>query len=63
MKLVPLKKVKKGDLIKRTPDSKKVYMKSSYNRHLKSFICVDWDDVNRWLIIKADKQVYTGFTF
>ena len=62
-RMAVLSTLKKGELIKRKPDSKTVYMKSHYNRREKAFVCVDWSDVNRWIMIKANKPVFFGFTF
>ena len=56
-----------GDLIKRTPDAKAVYVINHRNRKTKThdadFSCSKWDDMNSEIFIKADKIVYVGFTF
>lgn len=62
-KPVALKNVKSGDYIKRKADSKSVYIKGAYDRATKSFSCVDVDDMNKELFIKADKLVFIGFTY
>ena len=56
-----------GDLIKRTPDAKAVYVINHRNRATKGrkaeFSCSKWDDMNSEIFIKADKIVFVGFTF
>ena len=57
------KNIKNGDLIKKTPDAKTVYIKGHYNRNEKDFSCSSYYDTNKEIFIKGNKNVYTGFTF
>lgn len=63
MEKVLLKNVKKGEFIKRKEDAKQVYIKGDYDRSSKSYSCIDFDDINHEIFIKADKPVFVGFTF
>ena len=58
-----MKQVKSGDYIKRKIDAKAVYIKGAYDRATKSFSCIDADDMNKEIFIKADKIVFVGFTY
>ena len=60
---VQLKDVKKGELIKRKPDAKKVFTKGDYCRFDKKYSCDDWDDISRCVMIKGSTIVYIGFDF
>ena len=63
MQNVTIKTVKPGDYIKRKADSKAVYIKGDYIRSLKGFECADVSDINKTIVIKADKIVFIGFTY
>lgn len=63
MESCAIKLLKKGEFIKRKEDSKVVYIKDYYDRATKSFCCIDYNDINKWVFIKADKVVFYGFTF
>ncbi|MBO7209704.1 MAG: hypothetical protein J6V44_01665 [Methanobrevibacter sp.] len=58
-----LKDLKKGEFLKRKADAKEVYIKGDYDRATKSFCCVAYSDINKWVFIKANKKVFVGFTF
>lgn len=60
---VPLSTVKAGELFKRKPDAKTVFVRNHYDRATKSFSASDFDDINREVFIKANKMVFIGFTF
>lgn len=63
MEQAKIKDLKKGEFIKRKADSNKVYIKGDYDRATKSFSCVEYEDINHEIFIKADKIVFYGFTF
>lgn len=63
MEQTQIKNLKKGELIKRKADAKQVYIKGDYDRASKSFSCIDYEDINHEIFIKADKIVFYGFTF
>mgnify|MGYP003646181732 FL=1 len=63
MNTVTLNQVKSGDYIKRKADAKSVYIKGTYNKASKSFSCIDTDDINKEIFIKANKPVFVGFTY
>ena len=58
-----LKQVKAGDYIKRKIDAKAVFIKGVYDRATKSFSCIDTEDMNKEIFIKANKLVFIGFTY
>lgn len=45
------------------PKDNQVWVKGQYDRGTKSFSCNPFDDYNNEKLIKADKEVYTDFTF
>jgi hypothetical protein len=61
--LAVINMVKRGDFVKRKPDSKKVYQKGDYDRATKRYSLVDVEDMNREIFVKAGTQVYIGFTY
>lgn len=63
MQQINIKSVKQGEYIKRKADAKTVFIKGAYDRATKSFECIDTEDMNRQVYIKADKPVFIGFTY
>ena len=63
MEQTEIKNLKKGEFIKRKADSKKVYIKGDYDRATKSYSCIDYENINHEIFIKANKIVFYGFTF
>lgn len=63
MNEIALRHVDKGDLIKRKPDAKAVYVVNHYDRASKTYSLSDWNDMNREIFLKPDTLVYVGFTF
>jgi hypothetical protein len=63
--LVRLKDVKKGDWIKRSLDTRKVYRKSHYVRDegFNRYSCDDVEDINREIFLKGGAIVWVGFTY
>lgn len=61
--IVSLKNVKKGEFVKRKPDSKKVYIKGDYDHASKTFSLIDADDMNREIFLKGSTVVHIGFTY
>jgi len=64
-KLVRLKDVKKGDWIKRSLNTSKVYRKSHYVRdgEFKRYSCDDVEDISREIFLKGGAIVWVGFTY
>lgn len=60
---VKIKDLKPGNFFIRKPDSAKVYTRGAYDRSSKTYECTDWRDMNRWISLRGDAIVYTGFTF
>tara|TARA_R110000822_G_scaffold293228_3_gene415252 strand:+ start:290 stop:487 length:198 start_codon:yes stop_codon:yes gene_type:complete len=48
---------------KRTADAKAVYEISHYNHSDKTYCCIDAEDMNRCIFIKATKSVFIGFEY
>ena len=65
MKTIPLNKLKQSGehYFKRKPDAKAVYEICHYNRSDKTFCCMDAEDMNRQVFIKANKPVFVGFEY
>ena len=63
MEKTAIKNLKKGEFIKRTETAKEVYIKGDYDRATKSFSCISYFDINKEIFIKANKEVFYGFTF
>lgn len=63
MNSAAIKTLAKGEYIKRKADAKTVLIKGDYDRATKSYSCVDVEDMNREVFIKADKVVFYGFEY
>lgn len=53
----------KGEFIKRNEAAKTVYVRGDYVREKKAFECYSFDDINKFIYIKADKTVFVDFDF
>lgn len=53
----------KGEYIRRTPESKKVYVKGHYDRASRTYSVYDVNDVNNEMFVARDTRVYAGFTY
>ena len=60
---IALRHVGNGDLIKRKPNAKKVFVINHYDRATKTWSLSDYDDMNKEIFLKSDTMVYVGFTF
>ena len=64
---IPLRHCDVGDVVKRKPDAKAVYVINHRNRATKNrkaeYSLSDWDDCNREIFLKEDTLVYVGFDF
>ena len=60
---VTLSQVKQGEVFKRKPDAKTVFVRSHYDRGSKTFSCFDWEDVNREIFLKGTTPVFIDFIF
>lgn len=63
METTELRKVKRGDFFKRTETAKTVFIRGEYDRESKRFSCIDFDDMNREIYLKANTRVFVGFDF
>jgi hypothetical protein len=63
MQKIILKKVKKGDFVKRKEDAQTVYIRGDYCPIAKAYSLTDTEDINREIFIKGDKPVFIGFTY
>jgi hypothetical protein len=52
-----------GDFIKRKPNAKKVYQRTQYCRMERRYICDDWDDISRNILLRKGTIVYVDFEF
>jgi len=60
---IKMKHVKKGEYFKRTETASVVYVRGDYAREEKKFESSDFNDVNKFIYIKGDKEVFVGFDF
>ena len=59
----PIEKIKKGEYVKRKPDSNTVYVKGHYDHASKSFSLSAAHDMNKEIFVKRGKKVFAGFTY
>ena len=52
-----------GELVKRSPASKKVYVRKNYDRLAKAYELDDYDDISRQILVRGSTKVWAGFTF
>lgn len=63
-----LKNLKRGEYFKRKADAKKVFIRGDYNRDGMDsdrfkYECQDFDDINRFIYLKGETEVFVGFDF
>jgi len=60
---IALRHVGVGDILKRKPNAKTVFIVNHYDRASKTWSLSDWHDMNREIFLKSDTLVYVGFEF
>jgi hypothetical protein len=60
---IPAKAIKKGQLVKRKADANTVYVLGSYCRYEKKYELQDYYDINRFVYVKKDKNLFLNFEF
>jgi len=64
---IALRHLNVGDLVKRKPNAKAVYVINHRNKATKTrlaeYSLSDYEDMNREIFLKEDTIVYTGFTY
>ena len=60
---VLVSQIKKGELVKRKPDSNIVYMLEDYNRCDKTYTLTDYEDVGRCIFVKAKTKLFLKFNY
>ena len=71
MKPLPLRSIKRGEFIRRKPNSLTVYIKGDYIRDenwatgkpYNQYSLIDSDDINREIFLKGSTIVYAGFEY
>lgn len=62
-----IKQLKKGDFFTKKsieyPTEKQVFIRGDYDRELKKYECIRFDDINNVQYLKGDKEVFTDFVF
>lgn len=58
-----VKSLPKGELVKRSPTAKKVYVKGNYDRMAKAYELDDYDDISRQALVRGTTKVWAGFTY
>lgn len=60
---IALRHVGVGDILKRKPNAKTVFIVNHYDRASKTWSLSDYDDMNKEIFLKSDTMVYVGFTY
>ena len=60
---IALRHMGTGDLVKRKPDAKTVYVVNHWDKETDRYSLSDYDDMNREIFLKSSTKVYVGFTF
>ena len=63
MNEIPLMHMGEGDLIKRKPDAKTVFVVNHYDLDSDTYSLSDYWDMNREIFLKSSTMVYVGFSF
>lgn len=63
MEMVNVRKIKKGEFVKRKADALKTYIRGDYCRIQKKFSLTDVDDHCREIFVKPTADLFVGFTF
>jgi hypothetical protein len=58
-----LKDLPKGEVFKRKPTARGVYLKGPYSRSCRSYSCSKWDDMNCDILLRPTTIVYINFDF
>lgn len=62
-----IKELKKGDFFTKKPikcpNEKQVFIRGEYDRELKKYECIRFDDINNVQYLKGDKEIFTDFIF
>lgn len=53
--------IKLGELVKRTADAKKTYLRGEYNRFSKRYSLTDYDDINAEYQVKKGTVLFTDW--
>lgn len=53
----------KGELVKRKPDAKKVYLVVGYCRISRAYQLDDYGDISRSIYVRKGTVLFTGFTY
>jgi len=67
LNMIALRHCNVGDIVKRKPDAKAVYVINHRNKATKTrkaeYALSDWDDMNKEIFLNEDTMVYVGFEF
>ena len=63
MRQVQMRDIKKGEFIRRKPESKDTYIKGEYDRSNKIYSCTSFWNINKEIFIKPTTKVWIDFTF
>ena len=58
-----LRDVPRGELVSRKLDAATTYTRGEYDRTYKRFLCDDWSDISRDIMLKGSTLVWVGFDF
>ena len=62
-----LKELKKGEWFTRKaveyPNEKQVFIRGEYIREERRYECQRWSDINSFIYLKGDTEVFTDFIF
>ena len=58
-----LKDLPQGEFFRRKKDSKVVYTREHYNRDIKKYTCVNYENIGKEIYLKSNTKVIIGFTY
>jgi hypothetical protein len=58
-----LRELPKGEFVKKTPGSRKVYRKGVYDKATRQYELDDMDDISNYVLVKPGALVWAGFTY
>ena len=63
MRLAPVQKIKRGEFVKRKPESKRVYIRREYDPTFKVYSLQAFDDINFYIYVKRGVALAYDFEF
>ena len=62
-----IKELKQGDYFTKKaisePTPAQVWIREDYSRENKAYFCRNWNDSNKYCLMKGNKEIFVDFTF